>query len=109
MMLQILKLGVEKLFATIHSVLKVNFGDENSVNISFHMLISLFKKERTQTAEIVATLYSEWKDLKANNTIVNENSLIKGFYQFHQEKKKFSKEQIKEGYDFIMKHKLYPK
>ena len=72
-------------------------------------LISLFRNEKTQTSEIVATLYYAWKEQKANNTLVNENSLIKGFYEFHQEKRKFTKEQIKEGYDFMMKHKIYPK
>lgn len=82
------------------------FAEETEI---IDTLITLFKKERTQTSEIVATLYYAWKEQKANNTIVNENSLIKGFYEFHQEKKKLTEEQIKAGYQFMIKHKIFPK
>lgn len=82
------------------------FADETEI---INKLISLFRNEKTQISEVVATLFYAWKEQKANNKLVNENSLIKGFYEFHQEKKKFTIEQIKEGYDFMMKYKIFPK
>ena len=75
---------------------------------SIDRLISLFRNEKTQTAEIVATLYFAWEELIANKTIVSEPVLIKAFYDFHKEKKKFSKEEIMVGYHFMLKQGIHP-
>ncbi|WP_163325508.1 restriction endonuclease subunit S [Draconibacterium mangrovi] len=81
------------------------FAEEAEI---INKLISLFAQEKTQTSEIVATLYYAWKEQKENNVLISEQSLIKGFYKFHKEKRKFTEEQIKEGYQFMMEHKIYP-
>ena len=81
------------------------FGQESE---SIDRLISLFRSEKTQTAEIVATLYFAWEELIAKKTIVSEPVLIKAFYDFHKEKKKFTNEQIMGGYHFMLKQGVHP-
>ncbi|MFT3737999.1 MAG: restriction endonuclease subunit S [Breznakibacter sp.] len=83
-----------------------NYFEQESETIN--RIISLFKKEKTQTAEIVATLYFAWKELMAANTIISEDSLVKAFYQFHKEKKKFTEEQILQGHKYMLTNELYP-
>jgi type I restriction enzyme S subunit len=83
-----------------------NYFEQESGSIN--KLISLFRSEKTKTAEIVATLYFAWKELLAKKTIISEDALIKVFYEFHQEKKRFTKEQILAGYHFMLKHDIYP-
>ncbi|MFO7657210.1 MAG: restriction endonuclease subunit S [Bacteroidales bacterium] len=75
---------------------------------TINKIIALFRKEKTQTAEIVATLYFAWKELITANTMISEDSLVKGFYQFHKEKRKFTKEQILIGYEYMQTNELYP-
>ena len=75
---------------------------------TINRIIELFRKEKTQTAEIVATLYFAWKELVTANTMISEDSLVNGFYQFHQEKKKFTKEQILMGYNYMKENEIYP-
>jgi type I restriction enzyme, S subunit len=75
---------------------------------TINRIVELFRKEKTQTAEIVATLYFAWKELVTANTIISEDSLVKGFYQFHKEKKKFTEDQILLGYEYMMANELYP-
>ena len=75
---------------------------------TINKIIELFRKEKTQMAEIVATLYFAWKELLTANTIISEDSLVKGFYQFHKEKRKFTKEQILLGYEYMQTNELYP-
>lgn len=81
------------------------FGQESD---SINKLISLFRNEKTQTAEIVATLYFAWKELLAKKTIISESILIKAFYDFHKEKKKFNKEQILDGYHYMLTNGIHP-
>jgi restriction endonuclease S subunit len=75
---------------------------------TINRIIALFRTEKTQTAEVVATLYFAWKEFVAANTMISEDSLVKGFYQFHKEKKKFTKEQILLGYEYMQTNELYP-
>lgn len=75
---------------------------------TINRIIELFRKEKTQTAEIVATLYFAWKELATANTMISKDSLVKGFYRFHKEKKKFTEEQILIGYEYMQKNELYP-
>lgn len=75
---------------------------------TINRIIELFRKEKTQTTEIVATLYFAWKELIIANTMISKNSLVKSFYQFHKEKKKFTEEQILLGYEYMLKNELYP-
>lgn len=75
---------------------------------TINKIIALFRKEKTQMAEIVATLYFAWKELLTANAIISEDSLVKAFYQFHKEKRKFTKEQILIGYEYMQTNELYP-
>ena len=75
---------------------------------TINKIIALFRKEKTQMAEIVATLYFAWKELLTANTIISEDSLVKAFYQFHKEKRKFTKEQILIGYEYMQTNEIYP-
>lgn len=75
---------------------------------TINKIIELFRKEKTQMAEIVATLYFAWKELITANAMISKDSLVKGFYQFHKEKRKFTEEQILLGYDYMQTNELYP-
>ncbi|QOI98404.1 MAG: restriction endonuclease subunit S [Flammeovirgaceae bacterium] len=75
---------------------------------TINRIIELFRKEKTQTTEIVATLYFAWKELIIANTMISKNSLVKSFYQFHKEKKKFTEDEILFGYEFMLTNELYP-
>jgi restriction endonuclease S subunit len=83
-----------------------NYFESESETIN--RIIALLRKEKTQTAEIVATLYFAWKELITANTMLSEDSLVKGFYQFHKEKRKFTEEQILLGYEYMQTNELYP-
>jgi type I restriction enzyme S subunit len=83
-----------------------NYFESESETIN--KIIALLRKEKTQTAEIVATLYFAWKELIAANTMISEDSLVKGFYQFHKEKRKFTREQVLLGYEYMQTNELYP-
>jgi hypothetical protein len=56
----------------------------------------------------VATLYYTWKELVAAKKEVNKNSLLSGFYEFHEEKKKYPPEEILSGYNFMIHHSIHP-
>ena len=53
-------------------------------------IIILFRTQKSDHCEIVATLYYVWKDLVAKNTAVNDDILIEKFYKFHKDKAKYT-------------------
>lgn len=71
-------------------------------------LVELFRKTKTETAEIVATLYFAWKEMLEKKTAITEANLVAAFYKFHPEKKKFTKEQILADYHFMLAKSIFP-
>lgn len=69
------------------------FSDE-SANIQY--IIDTFKKAKSSTVEIVATLYACMENiLEEKNTIYSENLLIQRFYEWSEEKQKFSEDEVR--------------
>jgi type I restriction enzyme, S subunit len=76
--------------------------------VTINRVIELFRKEVTDTVEIVATLFYVWKEFLANGSDVVINKLVTGFYKFHPDKKKFKPQQIEEGYQFMLNNSVFP-
>jgi type I restriction enzyme, S subunit len=76
--------------------------------VTINNIIELFRKEVTDTVEIVATLFYVWKEFLANGSDVVINKLVTGFYKFHPDKKKFKPQQIEEGYQFMLNNSVFP-
>jgi Type I restriction modification DNA specificity domain len=79
-------------------------GEVETIN----RIIELFRKTKTDIAEIVATLYYAWKEMLQLQIVINEPNIVAPFYQFHPEKKKFTKEQILDGYQLMISEQIYP-
>lgn len=67
------------------------FSDTDS---SIRYIINLFRKSRTDIAEIAATLYACALELNEKNEPVGEENLLRLFYDWSPEKEKYSKEQV---------------
>lgn len=73
-------------------------------------LIQLFKGANSKKCEIIATTYYAYKELLKKNVLINENSLIKGFFEFHPQKgKNFKEFDVKEQLPWMKNNGVYPK
>lgn len=63
-------------------------------NASIQELISIFKYEKTRFVELVATVFYCWVEIKEDNQVFNDATLLDRFYSWADEKKKFSKQEI---------------
>ncbi len=73
-------------------------------------LIQLFKGANSRKCEIVATTYYTYNELLKKNVLINENSLIKGFFEFHPQKgKNFKEFDVKEQLPWMKNNGVYPK
>lgn len=73
-------------------------------------LIQLFKGANSRKCEIVATMYYAYNELLKKNALINENSLIKGFFEFHPQKgKNFKEFDVKEQLPWMKNNGVYPK
>ncbi|MDI5895346.1 MULTISPECIES: restriction endonuclease subunit S [Flavobacterium] len=73
-------------------------------------LIQLFKGANSKKCEIVATTYYAYNELLKKNVLINENSLIKGFFEFHPQKgKNFKEFDVKEQLPWMKNNGVYPK
>lgn len=62
---------------------------------SIQFILGTFKKIKSDTVEIVATLYACLDDLLHEKVIFSEALLIQKFYAWSEEKKKFSENEVK--------------
>lgn len=65
-------------------------------------LTKIFSKSNSKKCEIVATVYYAYKELTKQGKIVNDTTLIKGFFDFHPDKgKNFKPEDVERELPFI--------
>ncbi|EEY94496.1 type I restriction modification DNA specificity domain protein [Acinetobacter junii SH205] len=72
-------------------------------------LIGLFRTSKSDHIEIVATLFACWLRLLEKKLSVTEEQLLKDFYAWSEEKKRFSKDEVLNGYKWMKVHSITPK
>lgn len=73
-------------------------------------IINMFKKMNTQQSEIVATIYSAWRDLlKIKNEIKDGDILDEVLNNWHESKKKISRDKWLKAIDWMKKQNLVPR
>lgn len=83
------------------------FGKERD---KIEILFGLFKGLNSRKCEIIATLYYCYKELKNLNYVINDDSIINAFFDFHPEKgKNFKLEDVKVELPFLYNNNLIPK
>lgn len=71
-------------------------------------LIGLFRTSKSDHIEIVATLFACWLRLLEQKQIITEKQLLKDFYAWSEEKSKFSKDEVLNGYKWMQKYSVIP-
>lgn len=71
-------------------------------------LIGLFRTSKSDHIEIVATLFACWLRLLEKKLSVSEEQLLKDFYAWSKEKKRFSKAEVLNGYKWMKKNSVVP-
>jgi len=75
---------------------------------NIQLLINLFRKEKTDFVELVATLYSCWAEIIAKNDVFSEELLLKKLYAWSKEKKKFSELEVRNSIKWMRDMNLIP-
>lgn len=83
------------------------YFSEDESNISY--LIDLFRKEKTNQVELVATIYAVWNTWEIKNEILSVTVLISEVYEWSEQKTKFSQVQIVECARWMVSIGLHPK
>ncbi|MDC4706734.1 restriction endonuclease subunit S [Acinetobacter baumannii] len=71
-------------------------------------LIGLFRTSKSDHIEIVATLFACWLRLLEKKLSVTEEQLLKDFYAWSEEKKRFSKAEVLTGYKWMQQYSVIP-
>ncbi|MHA3104293.1 restriction endonuclease subunit S [Acinetobacter sp. ANC 3791] len=71
-------------------------------------LIGLFRTSKSDHIEIVATLFACWLRLLENKQSIAEELLLNEFYAWSEEKKRFSKAEVLNGYKWMKIHSITP-
>lgn len=72
-------------------------------------LIGLFRTSKSDHIEIVATLFACWLRLLEKKSSVTEEQLLKDFYAWSEEKKRFGKNEVLNGFKWMKVHSITPK
>ncbi len=76
---------------------------------SIHFLINTFRTIKSDIVEIVATLYACLDKMQSEKLIFSEPLLIQRFYEWSEEKKKFSKKEISRTFSRMKETGIIPK
>lgn len=71
-------------------------------------LIGLFRTSKSDHIEIVATLFACWLRLLEKKLPVAEEQLLKGFYAWSDEKKRFDKAEVLNGLKWMKQNSVVP-
>lgn len=71
-------------------------------------IISLFRKTTSTEIEAIATLYACWENILDNGITFAKSTLIEKFYNWSEEKRKFSERQLNEVITWMEKNNIYP-
>ncbi len=75
---------------------------------SINKIISLFRKMDSAFCEIVATLFYVWKEKLQFDRSIDDELLIKAFYEWSEEKKRFSKKELFDGLIWMKSNEIVP-
>ena len=76
---------------------------------SIQFIIDTFKKIKSDTVEIVATLYACLENMLSERVIFSEALLIQRFYEWSEEKAKFSESDVRQIFSRMKKKGIVPK
>lgn len=79
-----------------------------NVQDKVNYIIELFRNEKSEFCEIVATLFAVWKEHLEKNKPINDKALSKSFYAWSPEKKRFTEIKIIETINWMKDKNLFP-
>lgn len=71
-------------------------------------IIDLFRKEKSDFCEIVATLFAVWKENLEMNKSINDITLTKSFYAWSLEKRRFKNDEVTNAINWMKNNRLIP-
>lgn len=71
-------------------------------------ILNLFRKQKSDFCEIVATIFYLWKEYLENHKLVNDASLMEGFYAWDEKKKRFSEKDVVNAIIWMNENKITP-
>jgi hypothetical protein len=71
-------------------------------------ILNLFRKQKSDFCEIVATIFYLWKEHLENHKLVNDASLIKHFYAWDKKKERFSENDILNAITWMNENEITP-
>jgi hypothetical protein len=71
-------------------------------------IINLLGKQKSDFCEIVATLFSVWKDIIDTEAVVTNQGLIKCFYEWSEKKKRFNESTLISTIEWMKEHQVVP-
>lgn len=73
-----------------------------------HFIINTFRKAKSDQIELVGTIYACWKEAISKNEIPSTELLSHKLYAWSEQKKKFSKQRIKNAVEWMFEKGIYP-
>jgi len=71
-------------------------------------IIEKFRKTKTRTIELIATVFACWKEILETNQLLNDEAIIQKFYGWHPDKSKFHMNEIIDTINFMKQDNFYP-
>jgi len=71
-------------------------------------IISLFRTQRTNFVELIATIFYSWNEIICNNQEVTNDLIYEKIYSWSEEKQKFSTQDIDNAIEWMENEKLTP-
>jgi type I restriction enzyme, S subunit len=73
-----------------------------------YWLIETFRKTKSPTIEIIATLFACWEEIINENRVVTDDVLLERFYGWSEFKEKYSNEEILRQKEWMIENSLVP-
>lgn len=71
-------------------------------------IINKFRKTKTRSIELVATIFACWKEIIDEKQLLTDEILVYKFYQWHPDKSKFNKDEIMQTIALMRNDGFYP-
>lgn len=71
-------------------------------------ILNLFRKQKSDFCEIVATIFYLWKEYQENHKLVNDASLVNDFYAWDEKKKRFPEGEILKAIKWMNENGITP-
>ncbi|WP_442846257.1 hypothetical protein [Leeuwenhoekiella sp. H156] len=72
-------------------------------------IIEKFRKSKTRTVELIATIFACWKETLEDKQLLNDEVLIMRLYDWHPDKSKFGRKEIIDTIAWMKDEGFYPK